>query len=380
MAEENNVIYFDHAATTLPLKEVGPLFVGTINSHFANPASVHLLGMENARLLDKARNEILYYLNMKDHQVIFTSGATESNNLALKGYMERYKGRGKHLIISMIEHPSVMNVATYLKDNGFDVSIIPVDEKGIINLEALEKSIRSDTTLISIMGVNNEVGSVEPIKEIVEILKKHPQVKLHVDAVQAVGKVDLPYNDIDLLTISLHKLGGLKGSGLLIKRKSLELIPILNGGGQEYGLRSGTNDLANAVVASFVIKTTLKEVEQKRKEMKELVKPLYDYFESRKDEVIINSSLDNPYILNISLLHKKASVFAEYLSNYGIMVSTHSACSSKLDIGSPTLLAMGRNSNLAKNSIRLSFALSNTKEEIARFINMFDSGLKRIRG
>lgn len=374
------IVYFDHAATTLPLKEVAPLYSEVFTKFYANPASVHALGNENARLLEGARRDILTSLKLNDHQVIFTSGATESNNLAIKGYMRRYKAHGNHLIISSIEHPSVMNAVNELLKEGFEATFIPVNQSGKVNVKDIEKAIKKETILISVMAVNNEVGSIQPIKEIVLLKQKFSRIRIHVDAVQAIGKFDLPYPQIDLLTISMHKLGGLKGSGLLIKKKAIDLLPLVNGGGQEYGLRSGTNDLASAVVDAFVIKNALKNITDNRIKVYSIVKPLYQYFESKKEDIIINSLIENPYIVNISLVHKKASVFAEYLSNNGIMVSTHSACSSKLDTGSPTLQAMGRIPIYAKNSLRLSFSSINTLEEVERFIKVFDYGLARIRG
>lgn len=380
VGDNNHIIYFDHAATTSPLPEVVSLYTEVANKYFANSSSAHRLGIENARLLAKAREDILRSFNIPNHEVIFTSGATESNNLALKGYMARYFTRGKHLIISNIEHPSVLNAANHLAKYGCDVTLLPAGKDGKVSLDDLKKSIREDTILVSIMGVNNETGIAQNITEIASFLKQFPTISFHVDAVQAVGKVNLPYRDIDLITVSMHKLGGLKGAGVLLKRKNIELTPLFDGGGQENNFRSGTNDLAMAVSDALIIKNALSHIEENKAKMTEIVKPLYDYFSLHQDEVLLNSTIDNPYILNISLLHKKASVFAEFLSNNNIMVSTHSACSSRLDVVSPTLLAMGRSDVMAKNSIRLSFSITNTKEEIDRFITVFDFGLKEIRG
>lgn len=380
MAEDKRIIYFDHAATTKPLPEVATLYGEVINKYYANPSSVHQLGIDNNRLLEGARKEILETLGMKDHQVIFTSGATESNNLAIKGYMHRYKNRGNHIIVSAIEHPSILNTINSLAKEGFEVTIIPVDKEGKVSLPAIQKELKPTTILVSIMAVNNEVGAIEPIKDIATFLKAFPAIRFHVDAVQGIGKVDLPFNDIDLLTISMHKLGGLKGSGLLIKRKAIELTPIQDGGGHEYGFRSGTNDLGAAVIANFVLKKTMKDVTDKRIAVYDLAKPLYNYFLTQKDQVVINSKIENPYIINISLLKKKASVFAEFLSTNGIMVSTHSACSSRVNSGSPTLTAMGKSDVVSKNAIRISLSTTNTIEEINRFIEVFDFGLKRLKG
>lgn len=380
VGDNNKVIYFDHAATTSPMPEVVSLYTEVATKYYANSSSAHKLGLDNSRLLNKAREDILKAFNLHNHEVIFTSGATEANNLALKGYMERYQNRGKHLIISNIEHPSILNTADHLSKYGYDVTIVPVSSDGKVKLENIKKAIREDTVLISIMGINNETGIIQPINEIATFIKQFPKIALHVDAVQAVGKINLPYNDIDLITVSLHKIGGLKGTGLLLKKKNIELTAMNDGGGQEKGYRSGTNDLAMAMADAIAIKNTLTYIEQNKEYVASVTKPLYDYFLSKKDDVVVNSTFDNPYTINISLLHKKASVFAEFLSVNNIMVSTHSACSSKLDIGSPTLLAMGKNITLAKNSMRLSFSITNTKEEVARFIEVFEYGLKEIRG
>ena len=380
VGDNKNVIYFDHAATTSPIQEVVSLYTEVSTKYFANSSSAHKLGLDNARLLKKAREDILRTLKTPNHEAIFTSGATEANNLALKGYMERYANRGKHLIISSIEHPSIINTANHLAKLGYSVTILPVREDGKVHLEDLKKEIKEETILVSIMAVNNETGIIQPVDEIAKFLKQFPTIAYHCDAVQGVGKVEIPYQDIDMVTISSHKIGGLKGSGILLKKKNIELSPLLDGGGQEDGYRSGTNDLALAVTTAVALKEAVSNIGSKKAYITSITEPLFNYFESHKDEVVINSTKDNPFTINISLLKKKASVFAEFLSNNNIMVSTHSACSSKLDIGSPTLTAMGKNTVITKNAMRLSFATTNTKEEIDRFIEVFDFGLKGIRG
>ena len=225
VGDSNNIIYFDHAATTSPIPEVVSLYNEVVTKYFANSSSAHRLGVENARLLTKAREDILRSFKTPQHEVIFTSGATEANNLALKGYMERYQSRGKHLIISNIEHPSVQNAANHLAKLGYEVTMLPVRKDGKVYLEDLKKIMRVDTILVSIMGVNNETGIVQNVNDIASFLKEFPTVAFHVDAVQAVGKVELNYKDIDMITVSMHKLGGLKGTGLLLKKKNLELSP-----------------------------------------------------------------------------------------------------------------------------------------------------------
>lgn len=376
----NNVIYFDHAATTSPLQEVVSIYAEYAVSDFANSSSAHRLGLENSRLLDKARNDILSIFQCRDHEVIFTSGATEANNLVLKGYMEQYQKRGKHLIVSSIEHPSILNTTKHLESLGYEVSYLPVDKLGHINLEELKSLIKKETILVSIMAVNNETGIAQNTNEIAKLLKNYPNVAFHVDAAQATGKVNFNFNDVDFITISLHKIGGLKSSGILIKRKKLNVTPLLDGGGQEFGYRSGTSDLAMALASVTALRYMMTNFKSHKEYVSQLVEPLYCYLESHPDLYHISSTRENPYILNFSTLTKKSSVVVEALSNHNIMVSTHSACSSRLDIGSPTLANMHLGENISKNSIRLSFSYKNTKEEIDTFKNVLDQIMKEIRG
>ena len=239
-----NVIYLDNAATTKVDPEVLNSYNQITLKYFANPSSIHSLGQESSRLLDKSREQILNVLKLTHHDVIFTSGATEANNLAIKGYCFANRSRGKHIITSSTEHPSVLNTVLEMQDFGFEVTVLPVNKEGQIEVNSLKAAIREDTILVSLMMVNNEVGAINPIKEVGEYLKKFPKIAFHVDMVQAIGKLPLDFNNIDMFSIAGHKIHGLLGSGLLIKEKKIILKAINQGGGQENNLRSGTNTLA----------------------------------------------------------------------------------------------------------------------------------------
>ena len=377
--EDNKFIYFDNAATTSPMDDVVFEYTIALKNNWENPSSSHIKGMEVSRIFDKTKENILKDLGFTNHELIFTSGASEANNLALKGYMEKYRNRGNHLIISSIEHPSITNAAKHLESLGFKVSYCPVNSNGKIDLEACEKLITDQTILISVMAVNNETGTIQDVNGLVNLIKKFPKVKLHVDAVQAISKINIPLDKVDMVTISLHKIGGLKSSGLLVKRKGIELVSQNDGGGQQNGLRSGTSDVPMAL-ASRVATSHIKEKLNKLDYIKSLVEPIYKYLENNPDEFNINSTLENPYIINFSLKKKKASVVVENLSMENIMVGSHSACSSKLEVVSPILLALGNSEIEAKNSIRLSFSIDNTPAEVEEFLQKFDKIIKEIRG
>ena len=377
MANLERTIYLDHAATTSPLEEVVSIYNRSLKDYYFNPASAHQAGTRTSRELENARNDILKAFELNNYSLVFTSGASEANNLALKGFAHRYQKRGKHIITSSFEHPSVTNALKALEKEGFEVTYLPTP-KGFIDFRELEKAIRPDTILVSIMAVNNEVGFIQDIYNISKAVRSKG-IKLHIDAVQAVGKIPFDYNDADLITVSLHKIGGLKSSGLLLYKKGIELVPQIDGGGQENGLRSGTNDVPMALSSCYAIKHALSQQYDAHVYCMNLVKPLYDYLAKHPDLYEVNSSCDNPFIVNFSFKNKKASVFVEALSASGIMVASKSACSSRLDKGSTTLLAIGKSSQIANNAIRLSVSTSNTPEEITLFIETLDKLVKELR-
>lgn len=372
------MIYFDNAATTRINSEVLKTFNDLHSKFFANSASTHKLGKEVYRLEEMARSQISSLLKCESSEIIFTSGATESNNLAIKGAAFKYQNRGKHLITTKVEHPSVLNAFKSLEqDFGFNVTYLDVNEEGVISLDDIKKSIRNDTILVSVMSVNNEVGSINPIGDIAKLLKSYPKVIFHTDATQSIGKVNINYSDVDLLSMSSHKIHGFKGSGLLLKRKNIDLLPLLSGGGQEFNYRSGTNNYIYEVCLAKTLRLALEEQESNYKYVKEL--NLYARDRLKDIDVKINSPIDgSPYILSLSL-NKKASVVSEALSLEDIYVSTKSACSSKKSPTSYVLLAMHRDINDATNAIRISFTKENTKEEIDTFVDSLTKVLNNIK-
>ncbi len=372
------MIYFDNAATTRIDFEVLKTFNDLNNKFFANSASTHKLGKEVYRLEEMARSQIASLLRCESCEIIFTSGATESNNLAIKGVALKYQNRGKHLITTKVEHPSVLNAFKSLEEDfGFKVTYLDVNEEGVISLDDLRNSLQDDTILVSIMAVNNEVGSINPIEDIARLLKPYHKIIFHCDATQSIGKININYQNVDLLSMSSHKIHGFKGSGLLLKRKNIDLLPLLSGGGQEFNYRSGTNNYVYEVCLAKTLRLALERQEKNYQHVEEL--NLYLREQLKKLDVRINSPhYASPYILSLSL-NKKASVVSEALSLLDIYVSTKSACSSKKSPTSYVLLAMHRDMNDATNAIRLSFDKDNTKEEIDIFVRELTKILSDIK-
>ncbi|MBQ6730543.1 MAG: cysteine desulfurase [Bacilli bacterium] len=376
----DKIIYLDNAATSKVDQEVLDSFNQISLKYYANPSSIHHLGQEANRLLEKSREQILKLLSLSHHDVIFTSGATEANNLALKGYAYANRNRGNHLITTATEHPSVLNTLKKLEEEGFNLTILPVNEKGQIEVNSISSAIRDDTILISVMAVNNETGAINPIKEIGEIIKKYPKIAFHVDMVQTIGKVDVPLENVDMLSIAGHKIHGLLGSGVLIKEKKIILKPLLNGGGQENNLRSGTNTLALSASFAKALRIAIEHQKENYKHVKSLADYLLNYLKDNPDKYVINSSCkDNPYIVNFSLKKHKASVVVEALSNRNIMVSSLSACHSKGEDYSYVVYAMNKDMCLAHNTIRVSFSYENTLEEVETLTKELTSIIKEIK-
>lgn len=377
------MIYFDNSATTRPYPEVLDAFVKVSSTYFGNPSSLNGLGSQAEKLLTQARGQIAELLNIKAKEVFFTSGGTESNNLAIKGAALKQKHKGRHIITSTIEHPSVSKAMKQLKENGFDVTCLPVDNLGRIHKEDVERAIRNDTILISIMYVNNEVGTIQPIKEIGTMLKnKYPTILFHVDAVQSVGKVHMNVHEygVDLCSISAHKFHGLKGTGALFIRDGVKLAPLLSGGGQEGSMRSGTENVAGAVAMAKALRVTFEKFPSGIERIKQINKRLRDGF-IKIDGIRIHTpeNYATSHILNFSILGVKSEVFIHSLEQEGIFVSTTSACSSKSKSPSKTLLAMEVPDTYARNAIRISLSFDNTEEEAITVVETVERVSKQLR-
>ena len=376
----DRVIYLDNASTSKVNPEVLESFNQITLKYFANASSIHQLGQESNRLLDKSREQILKLFNLKHHDVIFTSGATEANNLAIKGYALANRSRGNHLITVVSEHPSVLNAYKQLEKYGYEITILPINKNGVLEVNSLKAAIRDDTILVSVMAVNNEIGTVNPIKEIGELLKNYPKIAFHVDMTQAIGKVNVPLENVDMFSFAGHKIHGLLGSGALIKDKKIILEAQNSGGGQESGLRSGTSTVALSASLAKALRLALDQQKENYQKVQELRDYLVTYLKNNDDRFVINSiDKNNPYIVNFSLLNRKASVVVEALSNKGIMVSSLSACHSRDEDYSYVVYALTNDMKLAHNTVRVSFSYENTLNDIELLIRTLDTIVKEIK-
>lgn len=372
------MIYFDNAATTRPSLAVLECFEKENEQCFANPSSRHAYGREAYRKLENARLSILKSLSLSnDYRVLFTSGASESNNLAIKGIAKEYLRRGKRIITTQVEHPSVLEAFRSLEKEGFEVIYLPTKEDGTVDPETLKENMNKETILVSIMATNNETGSNNDILALSKIVHSFPKAFFHVDVTQAIGKRDLPYSSIDLFSFSGHKIHGLKGTGALVLKKNITLLRQIDGGDQEYFFRAGTDNLPGDEALAVALEEATKNLQDNIAHAKEISSFLREELE-KNDEILMNSPLEgSPFILNFSLKRKKASVVTEALSHEGIYVSSVSACNSKGEPISYVLEAMGFSKERAMNSIRLSFSRENTLEEAKTFLNTIQNILER---
>ena len=371
---DNKFIYLDNAATTIPSKEVVALYNEIELNHFGNSGSIHRIGVDALKYLNKARESILNSFGVKGYKVYFVSCSTEANNLAIKGYARKYSSRGKHLITSNIEHPSVLQSFKQLETEGFEVTYLPVNSEGVITPEVLESAMRKDTILVSIMGTNNELGSINPIKELAKVVHKYPKAVFHVDTTQDVGKTKLDYSDADMFVVSGHKIHGLKGSGALIAKSTISFESVLSGGDQEFGARGGTVSVSLACSLASAIKNAfpIKNVQEKRDFLVENLRKI--------PGISINSNEKcSPFITNFSLTEKKAAVVVEALSNKGIYISSVSACHSKRETPSYVIAAIGKDEKLSHNTIRVSLNEETTIEELEIFLKELKNILETIK-
>lgn len=367
------MIYLDNCATTKPYKEVLETFVEVNDNYYGNPASINKFGKTTNKLLDAARKQVADILKVKKETIYFTSCATESNNIAIIGSVEHKKDFGNRIIVSKIEHPSVLETYRELERRGFILDYLNVDSNGIIDLNHLKLLLTKETILLSVMHVNNVYGGVQPIKEIVELLKEYPKVHFHVDGVQGVLKKEINLSDIDSYSISAHKFHGIKGVGVLYLKSRRTVHNITFGGGQENGLRSGTVNVAGAVSLAKALRLSYERTPDVLKKHREFKKLIINELDSI-NHVVINSPLDDNYvdsIINISLPKIKGEAIVNSLNERGIMVSTTSACSSKTFHLNEALYARGLSKENIEGSIRVSFSYKTKLEEIKIFVKVF---------
>lgn len=369
------MIYFDNAATTKIYDDALTSYVQVSQKFFGNPSSLHQLGVDAYQVLTKARAQVASLLSVLPEEIFFTSGGTESNNWAIKGTALEKSVFGKHIITTKIEHPSVLQTCKQLERFGFEVTYLDVDSKGIVSVDHLKESLRKDTILVSVMAVNNEVGAVQPIAEIAQVLEAYPSIHFHVDAVQAVERASqlLAIGRIDLLSLSAHKFHGPRGVGIMYKNFGRKIQALLTGGGQEKGERSTTENLPGIVATTKALRMAQEEKSVTGDLRSKLWKEL-----ATKPEIRIFSPEDGAsHVLCFAIKGVRGEVVVHAFENHGIYISTTSACSSKKADSSSTLYAMNVPTEWATGAVRVSFSNDNTKEEVEQFINVLHQLMKQ---
>lgn len=374
-------VYFDNSATTKPYKEVVEAVANGMTEYYGNPSSLHKMGIKSEKRLNEAREYLASTINATKDEVYFTSGGSEGNNLILKGVLKP----GHHFITTVFEHHSIINTCKYLEDNGVKITYLEIDQNGRVSLEDLEEAICKDTTLISIMHVNNEIGSIQDLESIGKLIKERSsRAKFHVDGVQAYGKlpIDVKKMNIDFLTVAGHKIHGPKGAGFVYMKKGVVLNSLISGGSQEKGVRAGTENLPAIIGLQEAAKITISNINDNYKKVTEVKEYMINRL-NEIDDIRINSSMDgySPYILNVSFRGVRAEVLLHLLEDAGIYVATGSACTSKTSAahGSYVIKALGLNNKDIESAIRFSFSAENTKEEVDYTIDTLKKSLMFLR-
>lgn len=369
------MIYFDNSATTKPYPEALATYTEVANRIWGNPSSLHNLGSQATRILEASRKQIAELIGKKAEEIYFTSGGTEGDNWVLKGVAFEKAPYGKHIIVSDIEHPAIKESAAWLKTQGFEVDYAPVDARGFVKVDALASLLRPDTTLVSIMAVNNEIGSIQPIHDIAALLEDRPTISFHVDAVQALAKVAtelyLPER-VDFATFSSHKFHGLRGVGFVYIKEGKKITPLLTGGGQEKEMRSTTENVAGIAATAKALRLAIENQEafaSKTQQMKEVIRQeLANY-----SDVTVFSGEDHfaPHILTFGIKGVRGEVVVHAFEEFDIYISTTSACSSKAGKPAGTLIAMGVDKSIAQTAVRLSLDLENDMSQVEQFLTKF---------
>ena len=369
------MIYFDNSATTKPYPEALATYTEVATRIWGNPSSLHNLGSQATRILEASRKQIAELIGKKAEEIYFTSGGTEGDNWILKGVAFEKAPYGKHIIVSDIEHPAIKESAAWLKTQGFEVDYAPVDALGFVKVDVLANLLRPDTTLVSVMAVNNEIGSIQPIHDIAALLEDRPTVSFHVDAVQALAKVAtevyLPER-VDFATFSSHKFHGLRGVGFVYIKGGKKITPLLTGGGQEKEMRSTTENVAGIAATAKALRLAMENQEafaSKTQQMKEVIREeLANY-----PDVTVFSGEDHfaPHILTFGIKGVRGEVVVHAFEEFDIYISTTSACSSKAGKPAGTLIAMGVDKSIAQTAVRLSLDLENDMSQVEQFLTKF---------
>ncbi len=377
-------VYLDNSATTKVYDSVRDTMVKLLQQDFGNPSSMHTLGFTAETYIKRAKETISAILHAGPKEIIFTSGGTESNNMALIGAAQANRRAGNHLITTEIEHPSVASTMEYLEEQGFRVTYLKVNEKGVVSLQELEEAIQEDTILVSVMYVNNEIGSIQPIEQIGRLIKtKNPKALFHVDAIQAFGKMEIIPKKfgIDLLSVSGHKIHGPKGVGFLYCRDKVKLKPLLHGGGQENGMRSGTENVPGIAALAQAAAESYDKLKEKTSHMITCKDWFIEHVEELED-VKVNSGKGEesaPHIVSVSFLGVRSEVLLHALEQQHIYVSAGSACSSNKPSVSATLKAIGLKKEEIESTLRFSFSDSTTIEELQYTIDTLKQLLPKLR-
>ena len=376
------MIYLDYSATTPINDEVLDTYINVSKNFIGNANSIHKLGIKSKSLMDSATKQICDLLKLKNHEIIYTSGATESNNLAIKGVCNQYKNRGKHIITTNLEHSSVSNTIKYMESIGYEVSYVNLDNNGLIDINNLKSLIRDDTILVSICYVNSEVGIKQNINEIGKLLNNYPKLFFHVDGTQAIGKINVNLDNIDLFSFSAHKIYGPKGIGCLIKKDNIRLVPLLHGGKSDSKYRSGTPALPLIVSLSKTLRLELSNIDEKYKYVEKLNLKILENLKQFKNIKINSNKYSIPHILNISLINIRPETFIHAMEENDIYISTKSACSNPNE-PSKTLISLNKDTSVSTTSIRISISHITTEKEIDEFNKIFNEvykNLSNIRG
>lgn len=382
------MIYFDNAATTIPYPDILQTYQEVSQRIIGNPSSLHQLGSQASRILEAARKQIADLIGKQANEIFFTSGGTESNNWVIKGIAFEKMNFGKHIIISSIEHPSISESAIFLEKLGFDIDYAPVDKNGFVIIEELSKMLRRDTIIVSIMAVNNEIGAIQPIKEIATLLSDWPKISFHVDAVQAIGKLDtdlfLPER-VDFASFSGHKFHAIRGVGFIYKKKGKMISPLLSGGGQEKLLRSTTENLPAIVAMAKALRIVMNQKDAVNQRIKQLKEVIYQSLKDKQDVILFSdiTSKFSSHIFTFGINGIRGEVLIHAFEEHDIYLSTTSACSSRAGKIASTLMNMGIEANKAQTAVRISFSDSNNMTEIEQFLTVFHhiyEKMEKIRG
>jgi len=371
------MIYFDNAATTQTQPEVIKTYTEVATKIWGNPSSLHNLGTQATRILEASRKQIAELLGKESKEIFFTSGGTEGDNWVIKGVAFEKAHLGKHIIVSAIEHPAVKESALWLKTQGFEVDLAPVNAQGFVDVSALESLIRPETTLVSVMAVNNEIGAIQPIQEISQLLADKPTISFHVDAVQAIGKVPTERyltDRVDFASFSGHKFHSVRGVGFVYIKAGKKIAPLLTGGGQESDKRSTTENVAGIAATAKALRLTLDKgkATDSQKQLAAMKQILVDEL-SKYQDVTVFSGRENfvPSILTFGIKNIRGEVIVHAFEDHQIYISTTSACSSKAGKPAGTLIAMGVPQKLAQTAVRVSLDDDNDMGQIEQFLTIF---------